>query len=423
MIDKQFFKLLSFAIIIEIFFALGSNNIMFSIIGFCVLLTTAIFFKPFDTLLIITFLLPNQRLLTLGSNISIINVILLIVAVKIFAKGFGMQKSMKFLNIVVIIYCLFISIYNMELFTLMVGFKTILLFYIFNYSIDYSITNQVAIKPIVFFLIGVVFLGVMGFFLGEDLVIGANERFYGGEVNNPNITSSQFSFGISLVILLGIFKLVRIKYLYVFMLVFLFFGLLTQSRSFLLSVGLIIIIYLLYKIDLKYIFKSLLSLSIIFIVFQLSDLSTSNFLFNLIEAPVDRVLDPRKGDVSAGRTILWLNYVNTIWNEPSALMFGKGMYNTQEQYGFNQVAHNSIIETVAAIGVVGLFLFSALFYNFYNRIKSYANKTSLILYLPLIVIISNSMTQHSFINMGTIFQFFLWVLIFALIVYYKSLKI
>ena len=275
-------------------------------------------------------------------------------------------------------------------------------------------------------MLGVVFTGIIGLFLEGGVVLGTSERYSGGDINNANILSSQFSFSIALLLILGLTSLVKKKYIYIIMLFLFFFGLLTQSRSFLLSIVFILLGYLLSLFKFRYLANGIL-ISIFFFFFIIaSDYYFPTLIEKLINAPIDRVLNPKGGDVSSGRSALWLSYLNAFLKDPTALMLGKGVYNTQEQYDLDQVAHNSIIETVAAVGLIGLMLFLNMFYVFYSFYKKNIvriNKVNFIIYLPLVIIFINGMTQHSFVNMGTIWQFCVWILLFVSVATLKKVKL
>lgn len=60
-----------------------------------------------------------------------------------------------------------------------------------------------------------------------------------------------------------------------------------------------------------------------------------------------------RGDITNGRTDLWLEYLVFFTENPSLFLFGMG---NPMHYGFDNVAHNFIIEGIASYGIIGVLL-------------------------------------------------------------------
>ncbi len=215
------------------------------------------------------------------------------------------------------------------------------------------------------------------------------------------------------------YKVIKLSHFLILSIPLFYFGILTQSRSFLLAVFLLTVYMLVKNIGVK----GLLSIPIVtIVVILISNMFQFTYLKIAWAAAFGRVLDPKNDDLSGGRIELWSDYLNSIFADNTVFLFGRGLELTHEKFGLPQVAHNFIIETIAGIGfldsLIFLSFFVMLYFKFKNIIPNF--KAPPDLFIPLVILISNSMTGHTFINMNFCFQFILWLLILGFCM--KSIK-
>lgn len=110
---------------------------------------------------------------------------------------------------------------------------------------------------------------------------------------------------------------------------------------------------------------------------------------------IDRIINPRRGDISNGRFLLWSSYINYLKNNRMILLLGYGsplindsisLYN-----GLNLVAHNMFIEQLVMYGIIGNMIIFRMFRISYCSIKSFYFKTKSFLlekkYIILILLV------------------------------------
>lgn len=108
--------------------------------------------------------------------------------------------------------------------------------------------------------------------------------------------------------------------------------------------------------------KGIISIIIfIFILLLVNGIIHISFIDKLI----DRIVNPRRGDISNGRFTLWLNYINYLKSHKNILIFGYGRTLiegiTTTTSSVSKMAHNMIIEQFTMYGVVGSGIVAALY--------------------------------------------------------------
>ncbi|AIM39158.1 hypothetical protein KO02_22595 [Sphingobacterium sp. ML3W] len=410
--NRKFYLLVLIGTIIQLLFYLGTNTYVFSILGIGVLFGASLFLRPFEALCIFSFLLSNQRIIVLNQgSASLLNLVVFILIFRLLsANKYYLQSRIIINAIAILVYSSLLIFIHEDTSLLVTSFK-----FLITVSLFFYMGNQIlkedrytSIKLLNSYICGAVCAGVLGvIFEGVNL---GTERFSAGDYNNSNILGTSFSFALTLLVVLFNRKKQSLKLTLLLGLPLLFFGFLTQSRSFLLAIAILALYLIISNFSVKGIIVSVVSLGLIFL---LKDVLNLTFLNRIFDNAIMRVLEPKNDDLSGGRTELWIGYLNQFFSDTKTLFFGKGFELTHEKYGFPQVAHNFIIETVAAMGVIGLVLYITLFSGFYFNIKKNFSLRNipLELFIPLFVLLSNNMTGHSFINIGFSFQFVLWVIL------------
>lgn len=149
-------------------------------------------------------------------------------------------------------------------------------------------------------------------------------------------------------------------------------GLMTGSRGFLLSVGVLVLILLLTRSFGKHT-KKFIGAFIVLLVF-LGGLYLSGFgpAVSAYNNTIGRTEKLNAGhsegqfmDVTSGRLVLWAYYINKVTEDKSILYFGRGFQNyfTEENGGAGLAAHNMFISSIMGVGLFGTFLIFLLYHK------------------------------------------------------------
>lgn len=122
----------------------------------------------------------------------------------------------------------------------------------------------------------------------------------------------------------------------------------------------------------------IISIIIAFIALLINGMIESDFINKLI----DRIVNPRRGDISNGRFTLWERYINYLLNNRDVLIWGHGSPLiegiTTLTSNISVVAHNMYIEQLVMYGIVGNIIVTALYMLSYRRIKMEMQKEYLL---------------------------------------------
>lgn len=93
---------------------------------------------------------------------------------------------------------------------------------------------------------------------------------------------------------------------------------------------------------------------------------------SFVDKLVDRIINPRRGDVSNGRFTLWAGYMNYLKQHKSVLWFGYGKPLiegiTTSTSSLSNVAHNMFIEQITMYGILGTCIVGNLYLSSISRI-------------------------------------------------------
>lgn len=178
-------------------------------------------------------------------------------------------------------------------------------------------------------------------------------------------------------------------------------GLLTQSRSFILTIciGAVLIVLFSKSLKLKLVVLFLLLLTAIVVMVMVPSILSSD---GLIGSVINRILNPSGADISNGRYYIWEQTINAMNSNISYLLFGAGDY-TKIGVRLNNklmVAHNMFLETWVIYGFIGSILILALFYAFIkNNILRYkVGRLNLVSLTPIISMLCVLFYSHHFIG-------------------------
>jgi len=114
-------------------------------------------------------------------------------------------------------------------------------------------------------------------------------------------------------------------------------------------------------------------------------------------------------DVTSGRADLLVKYNRFIVSKPSILLFGIGLMGYSDKLAEYAVAgnvpHNGIQELIIAWGLPGLIMFLVLLLIFVWRGKQNGGKTSLVNYIPLLILLAKSQAGQMVTSSYTMLAF------------------
>lgn len=196
------------------------------------------------------------------------------------------------------------------------------------------------------------------------------------------------------------YSIINIRYGYIILAVCIIFGLLTQSRAFILGVivSFLCLAVLVPSVNMKRKFLAiiLLALGLFFLSVILSP-SMSSFIYKIISRFTEK-------DISNHRFDLWLQTITKMNSNPFFKWMGAGSYEylqvTYEGAGKYVEAHNVFLETWVIFGIVGCLL---LFMNYYAVIKKcllhkMQRFTRPVMFTPVISLLSVLFFSHYFIG-------------------------
>lgn len=360
--------------LVFIFFVLGAatNIVWFNIFAIGLFLVFASFLSVKKAVLLLVAMTPNNMIVCLSSNsgFRLIGLFYLIVFIRLYLlRRKQMDKIHKAKNKRMIKTGFLLSFIGILMITLMRVLKSGIHDFALCFQIFIAIMTWILIlqgsnkrfryKIYLYFALGIglMFIGM----LINKLLFG-QERFV-ALLDDPNYTSVAFAtlFSTSLFFFSNRFKRKTSTKLLLFSLVG---GLMTGSRAFLLSIGLVIFVYFLVGLRNKRIrIVSLLCIGAI-IAFVVAYLFKIPFVVKVYDETIGRTLNLRdsykKGsfmDVTSGRLFLWKYYLAQLFSHPTKIPFGFGFdYYLLENGGYGLVAHNSIISGLMGFGIVGTIL-------------------------------------------------------------------
>lgn len=137
---------------------------------------------------------------------------------------------------------------------------------------------------------------------------------------------------------------------------------------------------------------------------------------------IQRIINPRQGDISNGRIYLWKTYFNELVHNMKITLLGTGnakLNYIRGQGNRIQVAHNMWIEQIVTFGIIGMTFVFGLYSSSIKRIgyeMNHVKKTICVsLYAPIISLVVAGMVSHVFTNIYVSTQLFMAVSLFYIL--------
>lgn len=179
------------------------------------------------------------------------------------------------------------------------------------------------------------------------------------------------------------------------------FGILTQSRSFVLAVIIGVVLLFLLSSSLRVKLKSIFYVALAAILGGVI-VVCSPLVAQRMGAVFNRIINPSNEDISNGRYELWEATIERMLRNPDYTWLGAGDYNTIAAAFDNEilVAHNMFLETWVIFGFIGCLLIGVLFWQFikWNVLKKQSFKFSFVSLVPIAVMLCALFYSHHFIG-------------------------
>lgn len=398
--------------IVEVLFVLGATLLGWeaTLLGLLIFAFYCVCAPVEKGLLVFLMLLPNQRMATLGdSNITVLNLAVLILCVK------SLPLILKGRSFVFLFFSLIFSVFTVlrayqttSLTGLLLFFKILIELFLFAAIFGRTVKNRYwFFLCALFYVAGSIIMGVGEVFRGEELDSVSRLGMGENRVNDPNIMGNSFSFSIAMILLiLSAYKgkLVLKFFLEIAMCVLLILGILTVSRAFFLAVVLTFLGYTCVNLfNGKQIKNILLISTIVGFLIVLSVCAPDAPLGRATEYLQERILTPRKDDISGGRFDIWAEYWDLFTKDIGSILFG--IEDNRRTYGL-MATHNAFLGTLTSNGLAGcvclLVMLGSLFRELYLRYKCVYGKPSLLGAMLVCLLFVNWMTLSNLLDMNSI---------------------
>ena len=209
---------------------------------------------------------------------------------------------------------------------------------------------------------------------------------------DPNMLGQSCSLAISLCLMLIFSEGIRIKYI-IPLIICLLGGTLTISKTFLLSLVLIFVLFLFGASErgnvAKTFFKKCCLLILVGLLAYLVYRLNPSYIGNLLSR-VD------SSDITTGRVNNALTYIEALSKNTLGLFFGVGIQNVGPKIGFTGSPHASVVEMIVCWGIIGTILISGmLMYATYWHAKQSRNSCFLN-FIPILVFAFIAQTTQLF---------------------------
>ena len=396
---------------------LGTYNYLFSITAFIYISFLFFIFTKNDSLCLIMFIMPFANIFKISPRSQ--SFFTFITVLYVFYNIFIYRKiKLKFL----ILYIIFIFFLFMQMFisidiSRFIKFSiNILLIY---FALKINLEKDVK-RILIFYVMGIIISSLLVFsninpnlvnYIGEKSLAASYSGLtrFSGLYADPNYYSINVIISSCLLIILYYTKEIsKVFFLTGIALLFLF-SIKTYSKSaiLMLSVPILLFLYLTLKKREFIIFVIFCFILSIFIVKVLSG------KINILKIVLLRLNTDNLDSLTTGRFSLWIEYLDYLIKNPKVFIIGKGL---GASLLFNRAAHNTYIECLYYLGIIGSSLFLCNLLMIFKISKLKINR-NILNYSILICIL----TMYFFL--GIIFYFdFAFQIIIAYYIYNLPIK-
>lgn len=223
-------------------------------------------------------------------------------------------------------------------------------------------------------------------FINVDVLAAGNIVRLSGFYGDPNFYSAQIILAItSILITLGKTKSTKLIFIHLIaILILVFFGIQSVSKTFLFGIAGIFVLWMFTIIigNHKSSFKAgiVITLSLLVAVVLLKDIFTKEIGYYLLR--FSRSTDANS--LMTGRLYIWNNYIRYIFDNPLRFLFGLGLY---KQYLNLRASHNTLIQIIYQVGIFGAVLLFVWWKSVYGSLikRIRLNLTDRLYYLTICI--------------------------------------
>ncbi len=264
-----------------------------------------------------------------------------------------------------------------------------------------------------YFSVGIIITSLIGLFKSNfprlipylsEAMIKENGEYYSrfaGVAGNPNHYTLPLSVILAAYSILIIQKKVTIVDI-VFISSMVIFGIMSVSKSFLISLALIIFLLLLQLT--KHNRKVLIIVIFIFILcgYAIYTNQDNEVVRTIIFRLSDDVDSGNIDSISTGRTVIWRSYIEYIFDNITRFLFGSGFGAVRVG---GRASHNYLIETVHYLGLVGSIMYFCVVNRFFSIRNDDSKRKQIYGYIPWLVFLVRSVAINIIMNEEIAFLF------------------
>lgn len=217
---------------------------------------------------------------------------------------------------------------------------------------------------------------------------------------DPNYLGTFCTLGLSLILQRYLLDL-QVKGYFFFLVIICIASVLTLSKSVILQVIFLLVILVIYTWRNKSTSIALITtLSLLLFAYyaNTNQISVLTIVFERFQE------GSSMSEITTGRSDLWQVYLTDIFSSLNTLLLGHGFSANLLDKG----THNIILEILYYIGFIGLLSVLGVFYCLFNQMsKRYAIRTSLIKFLPMIVLSLSYLALQGFFSFAFYVQIFI----------------
>lgn len=374
---------------ILIFFAFYNifDYIPLFIIGIGLLLISSFLFSAKSFLIIMIILVPSIGMIKhINYSIALLGYVFLLSEIKYLFSSFkNIRLNTPILGLIV---CVFITVAFYLDISLLTSFirTAIFLVFILMFLQNSNFDNLFKKKIMISFIFGV----VLNIILGILYYLVQSKFMYSGDFSGIRNDRNYYASLIAIAISISILNMINSnkKIFWSLLLVFLLFGgLLSGSRTFLISLvwSILLLFLLLFSRNYKKILLLIFIFSILSIVF-----------WDYIEPPLKIIINRFKLDdvkTANDRFLAWSYYMKMTFSSPFSFLFGNSSKIGYGSSTYTIVQHNLFVESISEIGFLGSLLLFYSYFSLFKKMRKHKIK-SLYGYFPLLV----TLTCFFFIN-------------------------
>lgn len=303
------------------------------------------------------FLLPFSSILKKNvDGMSFFTILFFVVVIKMLIKKRAFKATMLLAVTIFAIYCFLFSGLG-QITTIITISAGLIMLYCLR---DVDVNPQIAVTSFALGIIGASSIAllrdsfpIINTFITDSMLKLDSESYalrFAGLHGNPNYYTLDITILLSAIIVMMYYKKTS-KFLATLFIVLSVFGLMSVSKSFLLSLGVLIGLWFLVSMSQgvgKFIkFLMVVIVGIIAIYFFAYD-SINTYLVRFITGSEFSI-----ESFTTGRTDIWEGYISVILEDIKILFFGNGLNTILDGKG----AHNTYLESVYMLGIVGSCIF------------------------------------------------------------------